>query len=47
MFRVYHTGVVPTGGRREARRQIGPLCGDPVDAGVHVTITPLFVTEGY
>jgi hypothetical protein len=46
MSKVYHTGVALTGGRPVARRPIAPLYGGPIDAGLHGTITPLFVTEG-
>jgi hypothetical protein len=46
MSRVYHSGIVLTGGWTVARRPIAPLGGDPADAGSPVTITPLFVAEG-
>jgi hypothetical protein len=46
MSRVYHTGVALTGGQPVARRSITSLYGDPVDAGLHVTITPTLCTEG-
>jgi hypothetical protein len=46
MSRVYHTGVALTGGRLLARRPIALLRGDAIDAGLHVTITPILVTEG-